>query len=227
MVLFKIYYVSATDNWTDKEEAFFTQVQGAAYDAFSQKERDMTMDEWNVNGFMFTNQTEASAYFKRQVPASSVVVLYRNSSKDEFKAAFLKGVGNVKAWKNAFLSIFNGTVAESKGNDSDSDNDKGSGDKDGNGTGGGGNGNGNRPCTFVDTFLADMGLGDFRKYIYYAGAAFTGVNALSTPNKGGQAVFGAATLGLIYLAMNEPNRCGKNADNAENTDNSNKKKLKA
>ena len=161
MVLFKIYYVSDTDNWTDKEAAFFKQVQGAAYDAFSEKERSMTVDEWNNNGFMYVSKTEASTYLKRTVLSPSVIVFYRNSSKDEFKAAYFKGVGNVKAWKNAFLGIFNGVIDESKGNDSDSDNEKGSGDQDGNGTGGGGNGTGSRPCTLLDNSFGRHWIGRF------------------------------------------------------------------
>ena len=60
---------------------------------------------------------------------------------------------------------------------------------------------------YSTTLLADIGLGDFRKYIYGAGAVLTGFQTASAQSKGAKVVFGAGTLGLTYLALAEPERC--------------------
>ena len=157
MILFRIYFVSVALDWTTKETTFFNQVKTAGDNAWLRAGFDTGENE--VLGI------SAKAYerhYKQKVATPSVAVLYRNNENEPFKAAYLKGVGNVAAWKNAFYDIFTKVIIEQpKENDNNGDNEKGSGDQDGNGTGGGGNGTGSRPCTLLDNSFGRHWIGRF------------------------------------------------------------------
>jgi hypothetical protein len=214
MVLFKIYYVSQSNNWTDKEEKFFSEVQSAAYNAFFSQKRNMTTDEWNVNGFLYLSKEEVKTVFQKDVLTPSVIVLYRGNANGQFKAAYLKGVGAPKAWQAAFQKIFDGVATETpeKGNGGDKDQaGKDKGYDDGNGGTGNDNGFPLRPCIpFIDTpinaLLEMMGLdaetiATYKKYILLGGAGLCTFGAFNSSKRVGQVGYGAAAAALAALAL--------------------------
>jgi hypothetical protein len=214
MILFKIHYVSAKSQQTDSEARFFAQVQGAAYDAFIEAAPDVTSDEWNATAFMYTTAAEASNYLKRPVAAPSVVVYYRKSDKDQFKAAYLKGVGNVAAWKKAFLQLFNAAPKAEKGNENESEDSNGRGSGEGSGTGyGSGKGLGVRPCIPVlDDLFNKLGFGEVKKYVYGAGAVYFGINAFETERPAKQFINGSVAAALAYAALFNDDECMGNTE---------------
>lgn len=208
MVLFKIYYVSETAYITEAEQTFFTQVQGAAYDAFNAKERNMTAKEFANNAFLYISRAEAKILFYRDVLAPSVIVAYRSDSSGKFQAAYLKGVGKVKAWQDAFQKIFDGTATEQ-----DEKGKGGSKDQDGKGSAESGNGSGNwglpmRPCIpildeLIDSLLTHLGLdiAKIKPLVFGSGAALLAYKAFDSDSRVGQIGFGASAAALAYLAL--------------------------
>ena len=207
-VLFETYFIYGTDTPTQSENNFFRQIRQAGNEAW-----DLYGQSNLSNAIYLTTVNKFAATYNKKVPAASVVVFYRNNGNEQFKAAYLKGIGNVAAWKRTFLDIFQKVIVESKEKDGSDKDGTGTG-QDGNGTGNGGNGNGNgtRPCTPLDTLLAKIGLGDFRKYIFGGGAVLLGVNAVSSNSQAGKYVSGGGALALAYLALTEPVRCGDESD---------------
>lgn len=214
MVLFKIYYVSATDNLTDKEQTFFKDVQSAAYDAYAATATGMTTDEWNENAFLYVSKGEAEKFLNKTIGAPSVVVMYRASNQDQFKAAYLKGVGKPAAWTTAFKKIFELVPIEVRekegGENPDGTNPDANGK--GNADGKGGAGwfpFGSRECNVLDDLLADLGLEETLKKMFYgAGAVYLGSRALQSGNKTGQVTQGGAAAYLAYLALTATPSCG-------------------
>jgi hypothetical protein len=209
MVLFKIYYVSAAKNNTEKEYKFFADVQGAAADAFEEARPDMTGDEWNANAFIYVSRAEAEQTLKRSIQAPSVVVYYRKNDKEQFRAAYLKGVGNVAAWKKTFLNIFNGAPKAESGKDDDDNNRNGRGSGTGSGSGyGSGKGLGVRPCIPVlDDVFNKLGFGEIKKYVYGAGAVYFGINAFASERPAKQFINGSLSAALAYAALFNADEC--------------------
>jgi hypothetical protein len=218
MILFKIHYVSEAEFLTEKEKTFVKQVQNAAWVAYNRTATGMTTDEWNANAFLYVTKAEAEKFLNKTVGTPSVVVLYRASEKEQFKGAYLKGVGAPAAWTAAFERIFNLVPIEQRRQEG-GDNPKGTntgGDGHGTSNGAGGNGNGfgfglfgSRGCNVLDDLLADMGITDtLQKLFYGAGAVYLGSRALQSGNKTGQVVQGGGAAYLAYLALTSTAACG-------------------
>lgn len=216
MILFQSYYVSQLETATSSEEAFFTQVQRAISDAFYAKERGMSVQDWS-NSFKYVSKSEVFRTLKKSVNTPSVIIAYRNSDKEPFKYAFLKGIGNVAAWKIAAQKIFDGVPMPQTETGSGADGKNGGGKdgaEDGTGTGKGGSGWGNgkgfgvRPCIpILDNILESLGLGKVRQIAYGVGAAALGYKAIQSESK----ILGAGAIGLAYLAATMPDKPCTNA----------------
>lgn len=148
--------------------------------------------------------------------------MYRAAETEQFKAAYLKGVGNTAAWTKKFVEIFNlvpiekrQEAASSASDATDTPEGTSEGGKEGGKENGkeGGTGNGwglgNRDCNFLDDLLADMGIEETLKKLFFgAGAVFLGSSALQSGNQAGQAVHGGAAAYLAYLALTATPSCG-------------------
>jgi hypothetical protein len=209
MVLFKIFYVSNVSTLTNKEESFFKDVQQASYKAYSQTSTGMTIDEWNNSAFLYTTRIEAETYLNRSVGTPSVIVMYRASDKDEFKAAYLKGIGAPAAWTTAFTNIFNLVPLEIREREGDKDPNGTNPNHNGNGRSDGAGGSGwfpfgTRECGLMDSILDGLGLTKGLKQLAYGGLAlWTGSRALQSGNTTGQAVQGGAAAYFLYLALTD------------------------
>jgi hypothetical protein len=214
MVLFKIYYVQSGQTITDKEQTFFTEVQEAAYSAYAATTTGMTGDEWNLNSLLYTHKAEAEKYFNKTIATPSVVVQYRASDKEQFKAAYLKGVGKPAAWTAKFKQIFELVPIEVRQREGGDNPDGTNKEADGKGTSSGKGGNGwlpfgSRECNVLDDLLADLGLEETLKKLFFgAGAVYLGSRALQSGNKTGQAVQGGGAAYLAYLALTATPSCG-------------------
>ena len=207
MKLFQVYFISAQDKLTGKEQTFFTQIQDALYNAYSKVETGLSTDDWNNYFRRYVTVSEMKQVIRNfnQMPPS-VCFMYRNAENEKFTPVLLKGIGSKTAWEKQFVELFNKVPVENRTEVTETDvtpdgeNTDGKGGSNGNGTG---NGLGVRDCNFLDEFLDSVGFGKIKKYVYATGAAYLGYKALNSTTKGGQFSNGALSAVLAYFALSE------------------------